>query len=72
MMRLLHPRKGVKVQTKTYTTEKEAKKAAARAYRPAILRLPNGRYACFQAGHPLPQGARAVSRWGTDRWRAYE
>jgi hypothetical protein len=37
------------VQTKTYTTEKEAKKAAARAYTPAIVRLPNGRYACFQA-----------------------
>jgi hypothetical protein len=34
--------KGVKVQTKTYTTEKEAKKAAARDYRPAIVRLPNG------------------------------
>jgi hypothetical protein len=60
------------VQTKTYTTEKEAKKAAARAYRPAILRLPNGRYACFQAGDILPRGARAVSRWGTDQWRAYE
>jgi hypothetical protein len=46
------------VQAKTYTTEKEAKKAAARAYRPAILRLPNGRYACFQAGDILPRGAR--------------
>jgi hypothetical protein len=62
---------GTKMKTRTYTTEKEAKKAAARAYRPAILRLPNGRYACFQAGDALPQGARAVSRWGTDRWRAY-
>jgi hypothetical protein len=66
------PGKGVKVQTKTYTTEKEAKKAAARDYRPAIVRLPNGRYASFQAGDALPQGARAVSRWGTGRWRAYE
>ena len=36
--------------TQTYTTEEAAKKAAARAYRPAIVRLPNGRYACFQAG----------------------
>jgi len=63
------------VQTKTYTTETGAKKAAARAYRPAIVRLPNGRYACyacFHAGDPLPQGARAVSRWGTNQWRAYE
>jgi len=60
------------VQTKTYTTEKEAKKAAARAYRPAILRLPNGRYACVHAGDILPQGVRAVSRWATDRWHAYE
>ena len=60
------------MQTKTYTTETEAKKAAARAYRPAILRLPNGRYACFQAGDPLPQGARAVSRWGTNRWHSYK
>jgi hypothetical protein len=60
------------MQTRTYTTEVAAKKAAARAYRPAIVRLPNGRYACFQAGDPLPQGARAVSRWGTNRWRAYE
>ena len=58
--------------TRTYTTEVAAKKAAARDYRPAILRLPNGRYACFQAGDALPQGARAVSRWGTDRWRSYE
>jgi hypothetical protein len=59
------------VKTKTYTTEAEAKKAAARRYRPAIVRLPNGRYACVQAGEPLPQGARAVSRWGTNRWRDY-
>jgi hypothetical protein len=61
-----------KMQTKTYTTETEAKKAAARAYRPAIVRLASGRYVCFQAGYPLPQGARAVSRWGTNRWHAYE
>jgi hypothetical protein len=60
------------MHTKTYTTETAAKKAAARAYRPAIMRLANGRYACLQAGDALPQGARAVSRWGTDRWRAYE
>ena len=60
------------MKTRTYTTEKEAKEAAARAYTPAIVRLPNGRYACLQAGDILPQGARAVSRWGTDRWRAYE
>ena len=72
MMRQPHSRKGVKVKTKTYTTEKEAKKAAASAYRPAIVRLPNGRYGCFQAGDILPQGARPVSRWGTDRWHTYE
>ena len=60
------------MKTRTYTTEKAAKKAAARAYRPAIVRLPNGRYACFQAGDVLPQGARPVSRWGTDRWRVYK
>ena len=71
-MRQPPPRKGVKVQTKTYTTQKEAKKAAARAYRPAIVRLPNGRYACFQGGDILPQGARPVSRWSADRWRAYD
>jgi hypothetical protein len=59
------------MKTRTYTTEVAAKKAAARAYRPAIVRLPNGRYGCFQAGDILPQGARPVSRWGTDRWRAY-
>jgi hypothetical protein len=64
--------KGVKMQTKTYTTEAGAKKAAARAYRPAIVRLANGRYGCLHAGDTLPQGARAVSRWGTDRWRTYE
>jgi hypothetical protein len=56
----------------TYATQMEAKKAAARAYRPAILRLANGRYACFHDGLPLPRGARAVSRWGTNRWRAYD
>ena len=71
MMRQPHSRKGVKVQTKTYTTEVAAKKAAAMAYRPAILRLPNGRYTCFYAGDALPQGARAVSRWGSNQWRAY-
>jgi hypothetical protein len=60
------------VQTKTYTTETGAKKAAARAYRPAIVRLANGRYACFHAGYPLPQGARTVSRWGVNQWRAYK
>ena len=60
------------METRTYTTEEAAKKAAARAYSPAIVRLPNGRYACFQAGDILPQGAHAVSRWATDRWRAYE
>ena len=65
-------REGMTVQTRTYTTETGAKKAAARGYRPAIVRLPNGRYACVQAGDTLPQGASAVSRWGTHRWRAYE
>ena len=65
------PKEGTKMTTQTFTTEEAAKKAAARAYRPAIVRLPNGRYACFQAGHPLPQGARAVSRWGTNQWHAY-
>ena len=69
--KLLQRSEGVTVQTRTYTTETEAKKAAARAYRPAIVRLPNGRYACIQAGDTLPRGARAVSRWGTNRWRAY-
>ena len=69
---LLRPKKGTKVKTQTYATEMGAKKAAARAYRPAILRLASGRYACFHAGDPLPQGASAVSRWGTNQWRAYE
>ena len=59
------------MKTQTYTTEVAAKKAAARAYRPAILRLANGRHACFYTGHPLPQGARAVSRWGTNQWRSF-
>jgi hypothetical protein len=68
----LQRRKGVEVQTKTYATEKEAKKAAARDYRPAIVRLPNGRYGCFHAGDILPQGAHPVSRWGTNQWRAYD
>jgi hypothetical protein len=68
----LRPRKEVKVKTKTYTTEKEAKKAAAKAYKPAIIRLPNGRYGYFHAGDILPQGARAVSRWGPNQWRAYD
>ncbi len=60
------------MQPKTYATQNEAKKAATRGYRPAIVRLPNGRYGCFQAGDILPQGARAVSRWGNNRWRAYD
>jgi len=60
------------METRAYTTEVAAKKAAARAYRPAVVRLPNGRYACFLAGDVLPRGARAVSRWGTDRWRSYD
>ena len=62
------------MQTKTYTTEAGAKKAAARAYSPAIVRLANGRYAWLDAGQPLPlpQGARPVSRWGMNQWRAYK
>jgi hypothetical protein len=60
------------MQTKTYTTETGAKKAAARAYSPAIVRLANGRYAWFHAEQPLPQSARAVSRWGINQWRAYK
>jgi hypothetical protein len=64
------PKKGTKVKTQTYATQTGAKKAAARAYRPAIVRLVNGRYACFQAGHSLPQGARAVSHRDTNQWRA--
>jgi hypothetical protein len=60
------------VQTKTYTTETAAKKAAARAYSPAIVRLANGRYVWSHAGYPFPQGARMVSRWGMNQWRAYE
>jgi len=60
------------VRTKTYTTETGAKKAAARGYSPAIVRLANGRYAWLHAEQPLPQGARTVSRWGINRWRAHE
>jgi hypothetical protein len=60
------------MQTKTYTTETAAKKAVARAYSPVIVRLANGRYALGHAGHPLPQGAHAVSRWGINQWRAYK
>jgi hypothetical protein len=60
------------MQTKTYTTETAAKKAAARAYGPTIVRLANGRYVWSHGGHPLPQGARTVSRWGMNQWRAYE
>jgi len=60
------------MQTKTYTSETGAKKAATRAYSPAIVRLANGRYTWLHAGQPLPQGARAVSRWGLNQWRAYE
>ena len=60
------------MQTKTYTTEMGAKKAAAKVYSPAIVRLANGRYAWFHAGCPLPQGAHTVSRWGMNQWRAYK
>ena len=60
------------MQSKTYTTEMGAKKAATRAYRPAIVRLANGRYAWFHTGYPLPQGARMVSRWGVNQWHAYK
>ena len=57
--------------TKTYATEAGAKKAAARGYSPAVVRLANGRYAWIPyAGRPLPRGARTVSRWSTNQWRA--
>ncbi len=57
--------------TKTYATEAGAKEAAAGAYGPAVVRLANGRYAWIPyAGSPLPRGARAVSRWATNQWRA--
>jgi hypothetical protein len=49
------------MRIQTYATEVVVKKAAARAYRPAIVRLPNGRYACFHTGDALPQGARGQS-----------
>ena len=57
------------MQTKTYTTEPGAKKAVARAYSPTIVRLSNGRYACFHARQPLPQGARMISHWDINQWR---
>ena len=65
------------LRSETHTTEEAAKRAAARAYRPAVVRLPNGRYACLQAGDAVPRGAvprgaHAVSRWGANGWRAYE
>ena len=59
------------MRSETHTTEAAAKKAAARAYRPAVVCLPNGRHACLQAGEAPPRGARADSRWGTGGWRAY-
>jgi hypothetical protein len=46
------------VRSETHTTEAAAKKAAARAYGLAVVRLPNGRYACLQAGEAPPRGAR--------------
>lgn len=58
LVKRLRPKEGAKVKTQTYATERGAKKAA-RAYRPAIVRFVNGRYACFHAGQPLPQGARS-------------
>ncbi len=64
-------KKGTNVKIQTYATETAAKKAA-RAHRPAIVQLVNGRYACFQTGNPLPHGARTVSRWGTNQWSAYD
>ncbi len=59
------------LRSETHTTEAAAQKAAARGYGPAVVRLPNGRYACLQAGELPPRGARAVSRWGAGGWRAY-
>jgi hypothetical protein len=50
----------------------EGEEGGGEAYRPAIMRLANGRYACIQAGDPLPRGARAVSRWDTNQWRAFD
>ena len=59
--------------TKTYATEAGAKKAAAGAYSPAVVRLANGRYAWIPyAGGHLPRGGRTVSRWATNQWRACE
>jgi hypothetical protein len=47
------------VQTKTYTTEAGAKKAAARAYSPAVVRLANGRYSWV---HPGPLSSQTPTR----------
>ena len=60
------------MQTQTYTTEAGAKKAAARAYSPFIVRLGNGRYVWSHGGHSLPQGAHTVSHWGGNQWRTYK
>jgi hypothetical protein len=60
------------MQTKTYTTEVEAKKAAARAHSPAVVRSANGRHSCSQNRYLLPQGAHIVSRLGMNQWLVYK
>lgn len=54
---------------KTYRTEATAKRAANKAYDPAIVELKDGSYDWFPLGHPLPQGALIISRWVVNSWR---
>lgn len=56
-------------EEKTYATEAAAKRAANKAYTPAIVELSNGSFDWFPAGHPIPQGSTIVSRWVVNQWR---
>ena len=55
--------------TKTYTTERAAKLAAPHAsYQPALVRLADGTYDTYPAGHPVPAGAAIIARKSAGGW----
>ena len=58
------------MQTKTYSTQTGAKRAANKAYSPVVAQLSDGTYDWFPQGHPLPQGAYKVSAWVINHWQS--
>lgn len=55
----------------TYKTQQAANNNAPHpSYNPALVRLADGTFDTYPAGHPLPAGAVIVSRKTANGWKA--